>query len=65
MESQSNGSQHPRQERAGSAFEFTCSNCGGKYLAKAGGCPTCDSPLGRRGDEVIKKVDDSDNDLMK
>jgi hypothetical protein len=55
---------HP-QESDSPHFEFTCTQCGGRYLAKGGGCPTCRSSNAHRGDEVTKKVMDDDLDLIK
>ena len=55
----------PRRPDADHNFEFTCTACGGKYLAKSGGCPSCRSSSAIRGDEITKKVMDDDNDLIK
>jgi hypothetical protein len=55
----------PRQPDDARSFEFTCAQCGGRYLAKSGGCPTCRSSSAHRGEEITKKVMDDDNDLIK
>lgn len=56
----------PRPQESGSPrFEFTCVQCGGKYLAKSGSCPVCRSAAAHRGEEITKKVMDDDNDLIK
>lgn len=56
-------SSHPRPAKQPDR-EITCGGCGTKYIAKSSGCPNCGGTGGKRGDEMIKKVE-NDSDLFK
>lgn len=65
MSDQSKPSLH-RQQGGDKYYDFNCPQCGCKFISKSGSCPYCRANTGLRGDdEILKKISDNDNDLLK